>query len=170
LKALLALAFLTMALNAFAKESVLFVIRKDFHAKNVLYYTVKTEDGVLVDNSITTLWHMGEKGEGVVEPLANNKEQQLAPTYIKGHAQEIEFSLEALKMFADKLDSNSIIVRMEDDKPKAFVKIEGAEAELTEIYLEMNTTAFGRIATGPKTMVLRGLVNGHPVHTPPLRP
>lgn len=123
--------------NAFCHE--VFKFTKSFRPKNVLHFSVNTKDCRIADKSpIINYWIMGEE-KGQKEGLTKDEKKLFTPEIIRENGHELEFIIgEMGELCEDPIIKSPILVRMIDCKPKAFIRINGEDIELKEIYADIS--------------------------------
>ena len=134
MKSLFTAALFFLSISAFAQD--VFVIKKSMNPKNVLHYKANLKDCKLLSPSVTPYWRMGE-GDGHEEGLSSKEKSYFAPKNVYEKSTDADFSFGALEKMGDKISDQSITIRLENCKPKAFMDMNGREIQLTEIYVNV---------------------------------
>jgi hypothetical protein len=133
--------------NSYAAQN-LFQFKKSLNPKNVLFYSVQMDakcsltapQGQYVD----AYWIMGET-DGHREGL-NSKEVKIfkpAVKYINNQKTELDFNVSAVDLIKQQIPNPEITVKTFSNKgcvAKAYMQIDHAEIELTEIYISGSIT------------------------------
>jgi hypothetical protein len=135
MKPLFTAALFLLSISAFAQD--VFVIKKSMNPKNVLHYKVNIKDCKIQSPAITPYWTMGED-DGHVEALTSKEKSYFAPKNVYEKSSDADFSFGALEKMGDKISDQSISIRLENCKPKAFMEMNGREIQLTEIYVSVS--------------------------------
>ena len=148
MKTLFTTVLLLSSLSTFAND--LFVIKKNMNPKNVLRYKANVENCKLKSPAVTPYWVMGEE-DGHTEDLLEKEKPYFKPKITYAKETEADFSIGAMEKMGSKIPDQSIRVRLENCKAKAFVEFKGQEIQLTEI--EANVNLFMSV----RYMIISGL-------------
>lgn len=133
------------------KETLVFKIKKSYHPKNVLNYTVLTNTSCEFAQKagawITPLWYMGENGGGS-EGLNSTEKTYYSPkvAYINTQKNEFDFNLGAMEQMKKYIPNPTITVKSEmiDGKcvPSATMEIDKQEITVTQVFISGSMTIF----------------------------
>lgn len=135
MKALLACALLLSSFSTFAND--LFVIKKNMNPKNVLRYKANVENCKLKTPAVSAYWVMGEE-DGHTEDLLEKEKAYFKPKISYAKDTEADFSIGVMEKMGSKIPDQSIRVRLENCKAKAFIELKGQEIQLLEIEANVN--------------------------------
>ncbi len=134
MKALLLFSLLLTS-SAFAQD--LFVIKKSLHPKNVLHFKANVQNCKLGSPAVSAYWIMGED-DGHVEGLSSKEKSYFQPKLTYTKETEADFGIGAMEEMGSKIPDQSIRVRLENCKAKAYLEINNSEVALSEIYVDVN--------------------------------
>lgn len=135
MKALLATALVLSSFSSFAND--LFIIKKNMNPKNILRYKANVENCKFKTPAVTPYWVMGES-DGHTEDLTEKEKPYFKPKISYAKDTEADFSIGAMEKMGSKIPDQSIRVRLENCKAKAFIEFNGQEIQLTEIEANVN--------------------------------
>lgn len=115
----------------------IFVIKKNMNPKNVLHYKANVQNCKLKTPPVTPYWVMGEE-DGHTEDLLEKEKPYFKPKISYAKDSEADFSIGAMEKMGSKIPDQSIRVRLENCKAKAFIEFKGQEIQLTEIEANVN--------------------------------
>ena len=134
MKALFLMTFL-FSLSSYAQD--VFVIKKSMNPKNILHFKANVENCKLKSPSVSSYWIMGEDN-GEVEALSSKEKSYFHPIISYSNDSEPDFSIGAMEKMGSKIPDQSIRIRLENCKPKAFLEISGHEVVINEIFVDVN--------------------------------
>ncbi len=80
---------------------------------------------------------MGEEN-GQVEGLTSKEKPYFQPKISYSNSTEADFSIGAMEEMGCKIPDQTIKVRLENCRPKAYLEIDGSEIQLTDINVSVN--------------------------------
>jgi hypothetical protein len=134
MKALLLMTFF-FGFSSYAQD--VFVIKKSMNPKNILHFKANVENCKLKSPAVSSYWIMGEDN-GEVEALSSKEKSYFQPKISYTNDTESDFSIGAMEKMGSKIPDQSIRIRLENCKPKAFLEISGKELALSEIFVDVN--------------------------------
>jgi hypothetical protein len=132
---LLSFIVLLFSISSFAQD--IFVIKKSLNPKNVLHFKANINNCKLTSPAISAYWVMGEEN-AQVESLTNKEKPYFQPKISYSNSTEVDFSIGAMEEMGCKIPDQTIKVRLENCRPKAFLEIDGSEIQLTDINVSVN--------------------------------
>ncbi len=132
---LLSFIVLLFSVSSFAQD--IFVIKKSLNPKNVLHFKVNVNNCKLSSPAISPYWVMGEEN-GQTEGLTSKEKPYFQPKISYSNSSEADFSIGAMEEMGCKIPDQTIKVRLENCKPKAYLDIDGSEVQLTDINVSVN--------------------------------
>ncbi len=142
-----------LSAGAYAKD--LFLLTKSVREKNVIHYDAKIENCQLKDNSITAFWILGEK-QGQRQELTREEIPKFQPKIIHNNGQELEFTIGSFNEVQNEIADHPIAVKLVNCEPKAYLRYNGEDIELNEIYAKISI-----IKMGVKYLLIKGKkING----------
>lgn len=155
MKLLLLSSLFLLSTTAFAQD--IFVVKKSMNPANVLHFKVEVAACKLKTPAISAYWIMGEQ-DSHVEGLTSKEVPYFSPKITYAKETEADFSIGAMEKMGSQIPDQSIRVRLENCKPKAFIDFAGQEIQITEIYVSVN------LFMSVKYMTITGLApNGQKV-------
>jgi hypothetical protein len=115
---------------------------KSIRERNVIHYDVRVSNCRLADNPITAFWILGER-EGQIQQLTPSEIPKFRPIIVRENSQQLEFTLGVFREIEDPIVDNPILVKLVDCVPKAFIRINGTEIELNEIWAKISILRMG---------------------------
>ena len=122
--------FFLISMNAFAQD--LFIIKKSMNPKNVLHFKANINNCKLSSPAVGPYWVMGEE-RGQIEGLTSKEKPYFQPKISYSSSTEADFSIGAMEEMGSKIPDQTIKVRLENCRPKAYLEIDGREIQLTDI-------------------------------------
>ena len=135
MKSLLTAVVLFASFSTFAQD--VFVIKKNMNPKNELHFKAEVASCKLKSPAVTAYWVMGEQ-DGHTEGLTSKEKPYFQPKISFANSVDADFTIGAMEKMGKKLPDQSITVRLENCKPKAFLEIDGQEIQITEIFVQVN--------------------------------
>jgi hypothetical protein len=155
MKSLLTAIALLSSFSTFAQD--LFVIKKNMNPKNELHFKAEVQDCKLKTPSASAYWVLGEEDRHT-EGLTNKEKPYFQPKISYSNSVEADFTFGALEKMGKKLPDQTINLRLENCKPKAFLEVNGQEIQIKEIYANVNILMIVR------SMIISGIApNGEKV-------
>jgi uncharacterized protein YqkB len=135
MKSLVTAIVLFASFSSFSQD--VFVIKKNMNPKNELRFKAEVASCKLKTPAVSAYWLMGEE-EGHKEGLTSNEKPYFEPKISFTNSVDADFTIGAMEKMGKKLPDQSIKVRLENCKPKAFLEVEGQEIQITEIFVQVN--------------------------------
>ncbi len=135
MKSLLTTIVLFASFSSFAQD--VFVIKKNMNPKNELHFKAEVDSCKLKSPAVSAYWVMGEQ-DGHTEGLTSKEKPYFQPKISFSNSVDADFTIGAIEKMGKKLPDQIISVRLENCKPKAFLKIDGQEIQITEIFAQVN--------------------------------
>jgi hypothetical protein len=121
--------------NSFAQD--IFIIKKSLNPKNILHFKANTQNCKLGTPAVSAYWVMGEE-ESQIEGLTSKEKPYFQPKISYANSTEADFSIGAMEEMGCKIPDQTIKVRMENCRAKAYLEIDGREVQLTDINVSVN--------------------------------
>lgn len=138
-----------LSINTAFADTVVLKIKKSYHPKNVLNYSVTTNTKCELEKKagvyVTPLWFMGENGGGT-EGLTSTEKTYYLPkeSYINTQKNEVDFSLGAMEQVKTYISDPKITIRTQviDGKcvSEALMNIDKQEVTITEVFISGTLT------------------------------